>query len=244
MRGGRGAFSEFAERLVENGFTVTPTNGKVPVVRRWQNPKPTDPKWLGQVLSANRYSANNIGIVCGRVVGIDIDADDSAKVEQIKVLATEHLGPTSFQRVGRAPRTLLLYRTAAGEVIDSTKVACNRCTAHRLPQCLDGVLPPRDAWRAVIRGPARKSEPSEQALANVCDLARKPQSSPRQRPAKGDGRARPRSFGRSSDRRQRRDLGGRVPTEIKGSTPCTCPCTKPHDASPGHAAGARAGRLQ
>src|SRR5262245_19348333 len=124
MSSGRGAFSEFAERLVENGFTVTPTNGKVPVVRRWQNPKPTDPKWLGHVLAANRYPTHNIGIVCGRVAGIDIDADDSAKVERIKVLAAEHLGPTAFQRVGRAPRTLLLYRTAAGEVIDSTKVAC------------------------------------------------------------------------------------------------------------------------
>src|SRR5262245_37526019 len=124
MSGGGGAFSEFAERLVENGFTVTPTNGKVPVVRRWQNPKPTDPRWLGHVLAANRYSAHNIGIVCGRVVGIDIDADDSAEIEQIKALAAEHVGPTAFQRVGRAPRTLLLYRTAAGEAIGSTKVAC------------------------------------------------------------------------------------------------------------------------
>jgi hypothetical protein len=29
---GRGAFNGFAERLVENGFTVTPTRGKVPII--------------------------------------------------------------------------------------------------------------------------------------------------------------------------------------------------------------------
>jgi len=57
----RGAFSEFAERLVENGSTVTPTKGKVPVVPRRQNPRPADPQWLSQVLAANRYPAHMLG---------------------------------------------------------------------------------------------------------------------------------------------------------------------------------------
>src|SRR5215207_1584143 len=38
--------------------------------------------------------------------------------------------------------------------------------------------------------------------------------------------------------------GGWGSIEIEGSTPCTCSCTWPPDALPGHAAGARAGRLQ
>jgi hypothetical protein len=116
---GRGTFNHFAGRLVENGFTVTPTKGKVPVVRRWQNPKPTDPQWLGKMLRANRYPDHNLGIVCGRVVGIDIDADDPAKAAQLEAVAAEHLGATVFRRVGRAPRMLLLYRAAAGESIPS-----------------------------------------------------------------------------------------------------------------------------
>ena len=119
----RGAFNEFAERLVENGFTVTPTKGKVPVVREWQNPKPTKRQWLDKMLKANRYAGHNIGIVCGRVVGIDIDADDPDKAAQFEALAAEHLGPTPFQRVGRAPRTLLLYRPAAGESFLRCKIA-------------------------------------------------------------------------------------------------------------------------
>jgi hypothetical protein len=115
----RGAFNEFAERLVENGFTVTPTKGKVPVVPKWQNPKPTDVRWLGKMLHAHRYRGHNLGIVCGRVIGIDIDADNPLKVAQLEALAVEHLGATPFQRIGRAPRSLLLYRPAAGELIPS-----------------------------------------------------------------------------------------------------------------------------
>jgi Bifunctional DNA primase/polymerase, N-terminal len=60
-------------------------------------------------------------IVCGRVVAIDIDADEPAKVEQFKALADQYLGPTPFQRTGRAPRTLLLYRPL--DDIASTKIA-------------------------------------------------------------------------------------------------------------------------
>jgi hypothetical protein len=97
---GRGAFNEFAARVCENGFTVTPTKGKKPVVPRWQNPTPTNVQWLGRMLRVNRYVDHNLGIVCGRVVGIDIDADDPVKVGQLEALASEHLGPTSFQRVG------------------------------------------------------------------------------------------------------------------------------------------------
>jgi hypothetical protein len=55
--------------------------------------------------------------VCGRVVGIDLDADDPNKAAHLEALAVKHLGPTPFQRVGRAPRTLLLYRPAATDII-------------------------------------------------------------------------------------------------------------------------------
>src|ERR1700730_10422374 len=103
-------FNQFAERLHANGFTVTPTKGKAPVVPRWQNPKPTDSEWLRKVLRSNRYAGCNIGIVCGRVLAIDIDEDAPAEAERLKALAAERLGPTPFERIGRHPRTLLLYR--------------------------------------------------------------------------------------------------------------------------------------
>jgi hypothetical protein len=115
-------FNQFAERLHANGFTVTPTQGKAPVVPRWQNPKPTDGKWLRKVLRSNRYAGCNIGIVCGRVLAIDIDEDDPAEAERLKALAAERLGPTPFERIGRHPRTLLLYRPI--EWIQSCRIGC------------------------------------------------------------------------------------------------------------------------
>jgi Bifunctional DNA primase/polymerase, N-terminal len=121
---GHGAFNELAERLVENGFTVTPARGKTPIVRRWQNPRPTDPRWLRNVLRSNRYPNCNVGIVCGRVVAIDIDNELADEVERLKLLVYDLIGRTPFERVGRAPRTLLLYRMADGEVISSCRVGC------------------------------------------------------------------------------------------------------------------------
>ena len=79
---------------------------------------------------------------------------------------------------------------------------------------------------------------SEQALADVFSAARIPQSPPWQGPAEDDGRACPRLRGRPGHRRQRREPGGRVRTEIKGTTPCTWICTRHHDAERGHVAGA------
>jgi hypothetical protein len=115
-------FNQFAERLHANGFTVTPTQGKAPVVRRWQNPRPTKPEWLRGVLRSDRYAGCNVGIVCGRVVAIDIDAEDPAEAERLKVLVAEYLGPTPFQRIGRYPRTLLLYRPIGS--IPSSRIGC------------------------------------------------------------------------------------------------------------------------
>lgn len=117
------AFNALAAAVVDRGFTVTPTKGKKAVLPRWNNPKPTDRQWLGKMLHSKRYAGHNLGIVCGRVVGIDIDVEDPAKAAQLEALAFEHLDLTPFQRVGRAPRTLLLYRPADGEKIHSRTIA-------------------------------------------------------------------------------------------------------------------------
>jgi Bifunctional DNA primase/polymerase, N-terminal len=76
------------------------------------------------MLNASRYAGCNIGIVCGRVVAIDIDAEDPAEVAKIEALLESTSGGTRFQRVGRAPRTLHLYRPTRDEIIASTDFAC------------------------------------------------------------------------------------------------------------------------
>jgi hypothetical protein len=42
----RGAFIEFAERLVVNGFHSHSAHGKAPIVRPWQNPRPISDFYL------------------------------------------------------------------------------------------------------------------------------------------------------------------------------------------------------
>ena len=80
---------------------------------------------------------------------------------------------------------------------------------HRRAQCRDGMLPARHDRRADVRGSARESEPSEQALAHLCHIARRAQSSPRQGPAESHCRARPCAFRRPGSGRHGRDAGGR-----------------------------------
>jgi Bifunctional DNA primase/polymerase, N-terminal len=124
-QGESGSFNCYAARLADNGFTVIPAKGKIPAVPKWQNPKPTDLQWLSKMLAKDRYADHNLGIVCGRVVGIDIDEDNRAEVERLEALAVEHLGPTLFQRVGCAPHTLLLYRPA------------DEIPSHKIGGCID-----------------------------------------------------------------------------------------------------------
>jgi hypothetical protein len=115
-------FNIFAPVLAKNGFTVIPTSGKNPVTPKWQNPRPTDIGWLMKMVRQNRYADNNVGIVCGRVVGIDIDADEQKEADRLKALAFGCFGETKFIRVGRAPRSLLLYRPV--DDIASTTIGC------------------------------------------------------------------------------------------------------------------------
>jgi Bifunctional DNA primase/polymerase, N-terminal len=116
-------FNRLADIVVNHGFTVTPTKGKEAFLPKWPNPKPTDPQWLAGKLARGGYPGCNLGIVCGRVVAIDIDADDPAKLANLEALATKHLGPTPFKRIGRSGRSLLLYRPGQGEIIPSIKIS-------------------------------------------------------------------------------------------------------------------------
>jgi hypothetical protein len=118
-----GGFNDFAKVVVKHGFTITATDGKRPVVSNWQNPNPTNFQWAARMVAKNRYANCNLGIVCGRVVAIDIDAEDAAKAAQLRALAIEYLGSTPFERRGRAPRTLLLYAPAEVEKLPPLKIA-------------------------------------------------------------------------------------------------------------------------
>ncbi|WP_370287985.1 bifunctional DNA primase/polymerase [Siccirubricoccus soli] len=56
----------------------------------------------------------NVGLRLGEIIAVDIDVSDSAAAQTMRMVSERTLG-TSPPRIGRAPRMMLLYRSA-GEV--------------------------------------------------------------------------------------------------------------------------------
>jgi hypothetical protein len=62
--------------------------------------------------SWNYPKLSNTGILCGDVVGVDIDVMDAAMSARLAGLVAEHLGAGRLRRVGQAPKQLFVYRIA------------------------------------------------------------------------------------------------------------------------------------
>ena len=68
------------------------------------------------------YPRASVGLRTGRLVGLDIDADDPGRAHEMTASVTRRLGET-LVRVGRWPRRLLVYRAAQ----PFRKLACSGC---------------------------------------------------------------------------------------------------------------------
>ena len=106
--------------LRRNGYRPVPISGphlsikaagKRPLMRGWETvcavaDEAEIERWI------NKYpDSTNTGLLCGTIVGIDIDVplDDPAAV--IERLARDTLGDTPLKRIGRPPKLLLVMRT-------------------------------------------------------------------------------------------------------------------------------------
>ena len=159
--------------------------------------------------------------------------NDAIAGQVVNTLWTKHLDDDEANKLRAAAVEALIGIKPKDEIegmIAAQLVACHNASM----ECYRRAMLPDSS----VRPAPRQSQFSEQALADVFDASRDPQSAPWQRPAEDDGRARPRSRRRPGHRRQRREPGGWVRTEIKGTTPCTWICTRHHDAERGHDAGA------
>jgi putative DNA primase/helicase len=97
-------------RLHANGYHPVPANGKRPIMDAWQDVCQTaGPEEIAGWVN-EKPDHLNTGILCGTVVGIDIDVVDEMLSGQLVARALEIFGPTSLRRIGRAPKTLLVYR--------------------------------------------------------------------------------------------------------------------------------------
>ncbi|MBF0094476.1 MAG: PriCT-2 domain-containing protein [Alphaproteobacteria bacterium] len=106
--------------LRRNGYHPVPISGphlsikaagKRPLMRGWETvcavaDDAEIERW------ANKYpDSSNTGLLCGAVVGIDIDVPLDEPAAEIERLARDLLGDTPLKRIGRAPKLLLVMRT-------------------------------------------------------------------------------------------------------------------------------------
>lgn len=111
--------TELRLKLFANGYSPIPVTspdpndpqaGKKPAIRDWSNSNARNAEEIAAW--AHRYpNAGNTGVVCGRLVAVDIDVDDQPAAERILEAILDSVGLDAPVRFGRAPRALILCRT-------------------------------------------------------------------------------------------------------------------------------------
>lgn len=85
--------------------------GKRPMMKGWETVcASADEAEIARWTKAQR-NCTNTGLLCGTLVGIDIDVLDHQHAHRVTCIATEMLGMTPACRIGRAPKILLTFRT-------------------------------------------------------------------------------------------------------------------------------------
>ena len=107
-------FADCAPALLRNGYSVLPVRpgSKVAAVRGWSRFCESAPHSELLTRWCRSLPDHGAALACGRIVAIDIDEIDEQRACGVADLAALHLGPTPLQRVGQAPKLVLLYRAA------------------------------------------------------------------------------------------------------------------------------------
>ena len=113
------ALTELRHTLRRNGYHPVPISGahlsikaagKRPLMRDWETVCATaDEAEIGR-WAKKQPECTNTGLLCGGIVGIDIDVPVEQPAAEIERLARDILGDTPLKRIGRAPKLLLVMR--------------------------------------------------------------------------------------------------------------------------------------
>src|SRR5947209_2607859 len=106
-------------QLFRNGYKPVPVSDPSPILSI-HGKAPTFKDWPTICASADedtirgwahkpRYHGNT-GLLCGDLVGVDLDIPKPALADQIREMADAMLGTTPLHRVGKAPKSLRCYR--------------------------------------------------------------------------------------------------------------------------------------
>ncbi|WP_176559712.1 VapE domain-containing protein, partial [Teichococcus rhizosphaerae] len=115
-------------QLLSQGYKPVPVMGKRPLLPDWRGcaaraDRAELERWTTSFSYANakgRQSVyrgdqhTNTGILCGALIGLDIDVLVPELAKRLEGMAVEMLGATPLRRVGKAPKLLLCYRAGEG----------------------------------------------------------------------------------------------------------------------------------
>jgi hypothetical protein len=100
-----------AIRLYDNGWQTIPARGKRVLLADWPLVGThLQSRETIERMASEAYPDQNIGLPFGPACpafAVDIDSEEHA--DTLESLAHQHLGPTPFVRIGRAPRSALFY---------------------------------------------------------------------------------------------------------------------------------------
>jgi putative DNA primase/helicase len=109
-------------RLYRNGYRPVPVSspspmglkfGKAPLFKDWTTICARADETVIARYVKSKKDHGSTGILCGNVVGVDLDVSDESMAKEMDALAESMLGPTPLHRVGRAPKSLRVYRAEA-----------------------------------------------------------------------------------------------------------------------------------
>lgn len=113
------ALTELRFALARNGYRPVPvagahlamkSAGKRPLMKGWETIcAAAGEDEIARWTRAQR-NCTNTGLLCGDIVGVDIDVPVTELAAEVESLAREMLGATPLKRIGRAPKLLLTYR--------------------------------------------------------------------------------------------------------------------------------------
>lgn len=92
--------------LLDNGYKPLPLTGKRCYLEGWSS----DEIDLERVMSWRRQHSPNAGIRCDNIAVIDLDITDEAVLDAAFDLVIDKLGGAPLERVGKYPKTALVYR--------------------------------------------------------------------------------------------------------------------------------------
>nr|WP_249808559.1 MULTISPECIES: bifunctional DNA primase/polymerase [unclassified Bradyrhizobium] len=97
--------------MAAQGYRVVPCKGKAAVVNNWQRSRWSAAQMDG--IARNYPDATNTGLLCGELVGLDVDTPDAETAEAVRAMVMGLPGSDRAPfRVGKAPKILFAFRAA------------------------------------------------------------------------------------------------------------------------------------